>query len=86
VLGRSLTAEDDPGRCPRRRQLRVLTRALAGIRRSSADADARQPFTVVGVTGSGSCFSRGLESNGEPAALYRPIAFSWNERQGFGSM
>ena len=29
---------------------------------------------------------RGPESNGEPAALYLPIAFSPYERQGFGSM
>jgi predicted permease len=89
VLGRALTADDD------RAAARVVvleygfwTRAFgrdpAVIGRSlSLD---RQPFTVVGVMGERFEFPpRGAESNGEPAALYLPIAFSADERQGFGS-
>jgi putative ABC transport system permease protein len=88
VVGRALTEEDD------RTNARVAvleygfwTRAFgrdpAVIGRTlSLD---RRPFTVVGVMGERFVFPpRGAESNGEPAALYLPIAFSPGERQGFG--
>ena len=90
VLGRALTEEDD------RAGARVVvlnygfwTRAFGrdpAVIGRTLTLD-RQPFTVVGVTGERFVFPpRGPESNGEPAALYLPIAFSPNERQGFGSM
>ncbi len=90
VLGRALTEEDD------RAGARVVvlnygfwTRAFGrdpAVIGRTLTLD-RQPFTVVGVMGERFVFPpRGPESNGEPAALYLPIAFSPNERQGFGSM
>ncbi len=90
VLGRALTEEDD------RAGARVVvlnygfwTRAFGrdpAVIGRTLTLD-RQPFTVVGVTGERFVFPpRGPESNGEPAALYLPIAFSPYERQGFGSM
>jgi putative ABC transport system permease protein len=90
VLGRALTEEDD------RTNARVVvleygfwTRAFGrdpAVIGRTVSLD-RQPFTVVGVMGEQFVFPpRGAESNGEPAALYLPIAFSPGERQGFGSM
>ena len=47
----------------------------------------RQPYTIVGVMSDRFEFPpRGAENNGEPAALYLPIAFSPFERQEFGGM
>jgi predicted permease len=89
VLGRALTEEDD------RTSARVVVLGYAFWTRAFGRDPAvigrtlsldRQPFTVVGVMGERFVFPpRGAESNGEPAALYLPIAFSASERQGFGS-
>jgi len=90
AIGRALTADDDRSNA----SVVVLTYGLwtrvfgrdpAVIGRSiSLD---RQPYTIVGVMGEGFEFPpRGAANNGEPAALYLPIAFSPYERQAFGSM
>jgi hypothetical protein len=89
ILGRALTEEDDLTRA------RVVVLQHAFWTRAFGKDPAvigrtlmldRQPFTVVGVMGERFVFPpRGPERNGEPAALYLPIAFSANERQGFGN-
>ena len=89
ILGRALTEEDDRTRAG----VVVLaysfwTRAFGrdpGVIGRTLTLD-RRPFTVVGVMGERFVFPpRGPERNGEPAALYLPIAFSADERQGFGN-
>jgi putative ABC transport system permease protein len=89
VHGRALTEEDDLTRA------RVVVLQHGFWTRAFGKDPAvigrilmldRQPFTVVGVMGERFVFPpRGPERNGEPAALYLPIAFSANERQGFGN-
>jgi putative ABC transport system permease protein len=89
ILGRSLTEEDDQARA----RVVVLNHGF-WTRAFGKDPSVigrtlvldRQPYTVVGVMGDRFVFPpRGPELNGEPAALYLPISFSTNERQGFGN-
>jgi putative ABC transport system permease protein len=90
ALGRALTTEDD------RTDHAVVvlshglwTRAFGqdpAILGRSILLD-RQPYTVVGVMSERFVFPpRGAAENGEPAALFVPIAFSPSERQNFGDM
>ena len=90
LVGRALTAEDDRANAKvvvisHRLWTRVFGRDPAVVGRTlSLD---RQPYTIVGVMSDRFEFPpRGAENNGEPAALYLPIAFSAFERQGFGGM
>ncbi len=90
LVGRALTAEDDRANAKvvvisHRLWTRVFGRDPAVVGRTlSLD---RQPYTIVGVMSDRFEFPpRGAENNGEPAALYLPIAFSPFERQGFGGM
>ena len=90
MLGRGLTAEDD------RTNAKVIVIGYGlWTRLFGRDPGAigrtialdRQPYTVVGVMGERFEFPpRGAYNNGEPAALYLPIAFTPFERQAFGSM
>ncbi len=90
VLGRALTADDDRANAP----VVVLGYGLwnrafgrdPSIVGRTISLD-RQPYTIVGVMGDQFEFPpRGAYNNGEPAALYLPIAFTPFERQAFGSM
>jgi putative ABC transport system permease protein len=89
LLGRALTEDDD------RAAARVVVLEHGFWTRAFGKDPAvlgrtlmldRQPYTVVGVMGERFAFPpRGPDRNGEPAALYLPIAFSTSERQGFGN-
>jgi predicted permease len=89
VLGRALTEDDDQTRA----RVVVLNHGFWS-RAFGKDPSVigrtlvldRQPFTIIGVMGERFVFPpRGPERNGEPAALYLPISFSADERQGFGN-
>ena len=90
ALGRTLTNEDDAANAP----VAVLS---AGLWASAFGRDPgvvgrtialdRRPFTIVGVMPAPFAFPpRGSDLNGEPAALFVPIAFSPFERRAFGNM
>ena len=90
ALGRTLTQEDDTANAA----VAVLSFGTwAGVfgrdpnvigRTVSLD---RQPYTIVGVMPEPFTFpSRGSTMNGEPAALFVPMAFTPFERQAFGMM
>lgn len=90
ALGRTLTTDDDAANAP----VAVLSH---GLWASAFGRDPnvlgrtialdRQPYTVVGVMSERFLFPpRGSDLNGEPAALFVPIAFTPFERQAFGNM
>ena len=90
VLGRALTEEDD-------RQHANVTVLSDGLWSRAFGRDPsilgrtitldRQPYTVVGVMPPSFQFPpHGAETNGTPAGLFVPIAFSPFERGGFGGM
>jgi predicted permease len=90
AIGRALTPDDD------RQNAKVVvlshgvwTRAFGrdpSIVGRTIALD-RQPYTVVGIMPETFQFPpRGPESNGTPAALFVPIAFTPLERQNFGGM
>ncbi len=90
ALGRALTEEDDRQHA----NVAVLSDGLwsrafgrdPSILGRTITLD-RQPYTVVGVMPSSFQFPpHGAESNGTPAALFVPIAFSPLEREEFGDM
>jgi len=90
VVGRSLTDDDD------RQNAKVAVISYGLWSRvfgrdpsvvGQTIALDRQPFTVVGVMPPSFQFPpHGAESNGTPAAVFVPIAFSPMERQNFGGM
>ena len=90
LLGRALTTDDDRTNA----RVAVLTYGLwtSAFGRDPAVVGRsvlldRQPYTVVGVMPARFEFPpRGSDANGEPAALYVPIAFSPLERANFGGM
>jgi len=90
ALGRALTEDDD-------RQHANVTVLTDGLWSRAFGRDPsilgrtitldRQPYTVVGVMPPPFQFPpHGAESNGTPAALFVPIAFSPFERENFGGM
>jgi putative ABC transport system permease protein len=90
AIGRAFTPEDDATDA----KVAILSdglwrRAFArdpGIIGRTVAVD-RQPYVVVGVMPERFVFPlRGSVMNGEPGALYMPIAFTPLERNGFGSM
>ena len=90
AVGRAITPEDDRAGAKvvvlsHRLWTRLFGRDPSAVGKTlSLD---RQPYTIVGVMSDRFEFPpRGAENNGEPAALYLPIAFSPFERQGFGNM
>jgi hypothetical protein len=90
ALGRTLTSEDDAANAA----VAVLSfglwnRAFGGDPAVVGKTIAldRRPYTIVGVMPQTFAFPpRGSTLNGEPAALFAPIAFSPFERQAFGMM
>jgi putative ABC transport system permease protein len=90
ILGRGITAEDDRGNA----KIAVLTYGLWS-RLFGRDASAigrtialdRQPYTIVGVMGDSFEFPPrgGTGFSAEPGAVYVPIAFTPQQRAGFGS-
>jgi predicted permease len=90
ALGRALTDDDDRQNA----KVAVLSHGLwsrafgrdPSILGRAITLD-REPYTVVGVMPERFEFPlRGAETNGDPAALFVPIAFSPFERRGFGGM
>jgi predicted permease len=90
ALGRTLTSEDDAANAP----VAVLSFGLwsRAFGRDPAVVGKtialdRRPYIIVGVMPRTFAFPpRGSTLNGEPAALFAPIAFSPFERQAFGMM
>src|SRR6185295_4461370 len=90
AIGRALTPDDDRTNA----KVAVITNGLwtSAFGREPAIAGRtivldRVPYTIVGVMPEQFEFPpRGGESNGEPAAVFLPIAFSPFERANFGGM
>jgi predicted permease len=89
-LGRTLTNDDDEANAP----VAVLSFGLWN-RAFGRDPSVvgrtialdRRPYTIIGVMAESFAFPpRGSTLNGEPAALFVPIAFSQFERRAFGMM